>query len=96
MCSDALRFFCGEKRYITAEVFPEESDETVVVTSAEFELIDKFKKEIIQKGTCERSGAVVKVFLDFTNVPAGNYELRVSIEAPPEKITSSTDIELAE
>ncbi len=94
MCNDALRFFCGEKRYITAEVLPEKSDETVVITAVEYELIEKFKKQTVQKGNCEASGDKARILLDFTDASPGSYELRVTVEAPPERITASTDIEL--
>ncbi len=97
MCNDDFIFYCGEKRFVTAQVFPENSCETVVASSAEFELIDKFKKDIVQSGKCEVSecevsGSEAKAFLDFTDIPEGSYELRVTIEALPEKIIGSQDI----
>lgn len=92
MCNDDFIFYCGEKRFVTAQVFPVNSCEAVVAVSAEFELIDKFKKESVQSGKCEVSGSEAKAFLDFTDIPEGSYELRVTIEALPEKIIDSQDI----
>lgn len=94
MCNEEFKFFKGEKTIITATMFPFRSCETVVVTSAEFELISKFDRNTIQSGTCEYEKNEAHVLLDFTDVPEGNYELRVTMEAGVERKKAAQDIEV--
>ncbi len=95
MYDEVYKFFTGERRYITATVFPENKGEAVVASDAEFELIEAVSREVIQKGKCEIKGNdTARVFLDLTDVAEGNYELRVTMEAMPEKIKSAQKIEV--
>ncbi len=96
MCNEVFKYKVGERRIITSTARSEFAGETVVITSANFELIEKFKKNVVQSGNCEIAGDKARVFLDFTNVSAGNYELSVTTAIGWERITESCDIELVE
>lgn len=95
MYNEAMTFFSGERRYIKAQVFPEDKNETVVVNSADFKLIEMNGGAVIREGKCEvHGGDTAIILLDLTEVPKGNYELRVTMEALPEKIIGSQEIEV--
>ncbi len=95
MDNEVMTFISGEIRYIEAQVFPAEKNETLAAESADFTLTAINTGETVKEGKCEmRSNDTARVLLDLTDVPKGSYELRVTMKALPEKIIGAQEIEV--
>lgn len=94
MCTDEIRFFEGEKREVTAVVRSRNSDESVIIASAEYELKKQFSDEVLQSGKCEIKANEATAFLDF-NLSKGNYQLEIKSNVGREVIISKVLVVIA-
>lgn len=74
MCND-IRFYAGEKKYITVSVIPKNQNDTVVVSSAIYELLRE--DETVETGECTIDGRQLKILLKIDT--CGIYTLKVTV-----------------
>lgn len=92
MGTSKLTFIEGEKREVTATITSKNPEETVVIASANFELIKKSDNSVLQSGNCEIEGNEVTVFLDLT--AKGSYVLKIASNVGREVIKSKVNVEV--
>lgn len=93
MCQSEISFYCGEVKYISATVVPQNTNEVVVISSAEFELSDS-SGAVVESGACEISGTTLKLLLSVTN--AGYYTLKITVKIGKETVIQKTRIKVRE
>ena len=93
MCQSEISFYCGEVKYISATVTPQNTNEVVVISSAEFELSDS-SCAVVESGACEISGTQIKLLLSVTNV--GYYTLKITVKIGKETVIQKTRIKVRE
>ena len=89
---DEIVFKVGEKRELTMTVHSDDSNENVVIASAEFELREQFGDKTVQRGSCEVDGAEAVVFLDLAE--KGLHELKVTAYVGREVIIKTANIKV--
>ena len=87
-----IQFFKGEKKYVSCEVIPKNSAETVVITSVVYELATIKKKQIIETGACTIEGNKAQVLLDMDE--RGSFLLTFTAVVGPETIKASAIIDV--
>lgn len=91
MCS-SIEFYEGERKEIRAVICSKISNETVVVTSAVYELKRKYGEDVLFEGNCEIKGSELTVLLETDE--KGSYELKIRAEIGREKIIEKVSIEV--
>ena len=96
MCQSEISFYCGEVKYISATVVPQNTNEVVVISSAEFELSDS-SGAVVESGACEISGTQIKMLLSVTNVETiCYYTLKITVKIGKETVIQKTRIKVRE
>lgn len=73
--SSAIRFYAGEKKYIDITVVPKNQNDTVVISSALYEL---YKNDsVVESGECEAEGRNLKILLGIDT--DGTYTLKITV-----------------
>ena len=75
MFDGRINFYAGEKKYIDIDVVPKNRNDTVVVSSATYQLIDG--ETAVESGECEIDGAHLKILLGIDD--EGAYTLKVTV-----------------
>ena len=88
MAVNKLTFEEGEKREVTTTITSANSKETIVIASAEFELVKAYGNSVTQKGNCEIIGNQAISFLDLAQ--KGEYELKVTMKVGREVVIKTT------
>lgn len=87
MCDEYITYLVGEKDEIEGYVQPRKAGETVVITSARYEITDEITEALIDEGICKFDGNHFSAMLSFTQ--PGNYiftvYLKVGDAEPAEK-----------
>ena len=88
MCgNEYIEYYVGEKRELEGYALPKTAGETVVITSAKYEVTREYGEEVILSGDCEIDGNAFRAMLSFSE--AGNYVFTVTLsigeEEPIEK-----------
>lgn len=84
MCGNEINFFEGERKEIKATIRSKTPNETVVITSADFELTNRYNGSIVQQGPCEVDGNEAAILLELNE--KGNYELKITASVGREVI----------
>lgn len=88
MCDEHITFYVGEKDEIVGYVQPNVAGETVVISSAKYEITEEISEELVSEGVCSVDGNHFNVMLSFSK--PGNYifavYLRVGDKEPVEKV----------
>ena len=91
MCGENyFRYYVGEKRELGGRVAPEIAGETVVITSARYEIKKRYTDEIITKGNCEFEGDEFSAMLSFDE--PGDYVFTVYLKVGAEEPVEKADI----
>lgn len=78
MCdAEYIKFFRGERREIEGYALPKQTGETVVITSAEYEVTKDSDGTVAAKGSCDIDGNTFRALLSFDE--AGDYVFIVSL-----------------
>lgn len=84
--NEYIDFYVGEKQYLEGYATPKTAGETVVITSATYEVTKEYSDEVVFSGNCEFDGNKFRALLTFPE--AGNYiftvTLRIGEEEPKE------------
>ena len=88
-----INFYLGEEKYVTARIVPKNHNDTIVVTSAEYELTGK-NGEMADSGNCDIDGLTLTMLL--TPGSAGSYKLKVSARVGAERIIEKSDVNVRE
>lgn len=85
MCGEEyIDFYVGEVRELDGCVLPQRGGETVVITSAKYEVTPERSEEIITSGNCRINGNEFSATLTFHE--SGIYVFTVTIEVGTEKV----------
>lgn len=76
MFDGRINFYAGEKKYIDIDVVPKNRNDTVVVSSAMYQLLDG-ETAAVEAGDCEIDGAYLKILLGIDD--EGAYTLKVTV-----------------
>lgn len=71
MCDEYITYYVGEKDEIEGYVQPKTAGETVVITSARYEITKEYSDEIVAEGSCNIDGNHFSAMLSFSQ--PGNY-----------------------
>ncbi len=82
MFDEAISFFCGEKKYISAFVVAKDPNETVVITDADYELFDISEKEVVESGKCDFNANELTILLGIAK--KGIYRLKITVKVGAE------------
>lgn len=88
MPTNKITFYEGEKREVTATVTSKDPKETVVITSAKYELQKTYDDSIIQEGSCEIDGNEATALLDLSK--KGEYKLTITSQVGREVLVKKT------
>ena len=88
MCGEEyIDYYVGEKKRLEGYVLPRNAGETVVMTSAKYEVTREFGEEVVASGNCDIDGSGFSAMLSFGE--PGNYVFTVTLsigeEEPIEK-----------
>lgn len=75
MFDGRINFYAGEKKYIDIDVVPKNRNDTVVVSSATYQLLNG--ETAVEAGGCEIDGAHLKILLGIDD--EGAYTLKVTV-----------------
>ncbi len=93
MCDKELIFNEGEIKEVTGTIRSKKANETVVITSAEYEVTKYYDStEIKKQGSCEIDGNEITVLLEF--LEKGSYQLKVTAYVGREKIIEKVGIKV--
>lgn len=92
MCGNEINFFEGERKEITATIRSKSPNETVVITSATFEVLKRYDGSTIQQGLCEVDGNEAAVLLELNE--KGSYELKITASVGREVIMEKAIIKV--
>ncbi|MGN1418142.1 MAG: hypothetical protein ACI4W6_02310 [Acutalibacteraceae bacterium] len=92
MC-DAIEFFSGEVKYITACVHTRNPNDTVVISSAKYELFD-MEKNIIESGECETEKNNIKLLLGVST--CGMFYLKITAKIGRETVIQKVRVAVRE
>lgn len=85
-----LDFFAGEEKFIEAKVVSAKRNETVVITSAAYELSKNSCTEIAETGSCEVNGDTVRLLLRTSE--AGAYSLKITAKVGAETVIQRVSV----
>ena len=74
----------GEKQYIEGYVSPKRAGETVVISSAPYEITEEHSEIVINSDNCEINGNEFKALLSFEK--EGNYVFKVTVHIGAEEL----------
>lgn len=93
MCDKEFVFYEGEKRELTATIRSVKGDETVVITSAKYEVTKYYDEdEVVSQGACEIEGNEVIVFLEF--LQQGSYQVKITVTVGREEIIKKIGVKV--
>ena len=78
-----FHYLVGEKSALGGYVQSVVTDETVVITSARYEVVDELTEEIVTEGACEIKGERWRALLQFSK--PGNYIFKVYLKVSDEE-----------
>lgn len=86
-----IDFYKGERKEVSAVIRPKNSNESVVIISAKYEVTKLFgDNEIVKTGECETNGNKFIVLLEFLDT--GKYRLEITVAIGREVIIERADI----
>ena len=87
MCDEHITFYVGEKDEIEGYVQPKTVGETVVISSARYEIVDEITEALVSEGVCDIDGNRFSVMLSFSKSGAYIFTvyLKVGDAEPVEK-----------
>lgn len=77
---NSIRFVLGEQRYLEFEIRPRRANDTIVVTEAEWELLQN--GDTVASDNCEVEGKIVRALI--SPAEKGVYQMVLTVAVPPE------------